>query len=98
MNGLIPSPSAPENAGSATTAASPARLVRPRWRPRWRTRRLDTTWLKVELQRAGPALLFGLRLWASVCLAMCIAFWLELDDPSWAGTTAAIVCQPTLGA
>src|SRR2546423_10838947 len=47
---------------------------------------------------AGPALLFGLRLWASVCLALYVAFWLELDTPSWAGTSAAIVCQPHLGA
>ena len=50
------------------------------------------------LQAAVPALLFGLRLWASVCLALYVAFWLELDTPSWAGTTAAIVCQPHLGA
>src|SRR6516165_7467283 len=47
---------------------------------------------------AGPALLFGLRLWASVTLALYIAFWLELDNPFWAGTSAAIVCQPHLGA
>jgi uncharacterized membrane protein YccC len=43
-------------------------------------------------------LLFGLRLWASICLALYVAFWLELDNPQWAGTTAAIVCQPHLGA
>jgi uncharacterized membrane protein YccC len=43
-------------------------------------------------------LLFGLRLWAAVCLALYVAFWLELDNPAWAGTTAAIVCQPQLGA
>src|SRR5215471_19016750 len=47
---------------------------------------------------AGPPLLFGLRLWASVCLALYVAFWLELDNPYWAGTSAAIVCQPHLGA
>ncbi len=47
---------------------------------------------------AGPPLLFGLRLWASVCLALYVAFWLELDNPYWAGTSAAIVCQPQLGA
>src|ERR1700757_1898291 len=47
---------------------------------------------------AGPPLLFGLRLWASVCLALCIAFWLQLDNASWAGTSAALVCQPLLGA
>src|ERR1700739_2060570 len=47
---------------------------------------------------AGPPLLFGLRLWASVCLALYIAFWLELPNAYWAGTSAAIVCQPHLGA
>jgi uncharacterized membrane protein YccC len=47
---------------------------------------------------AAPPLLFGLRLWASVCLALYVAFWLELDNAFWAGTTAAIVCQPQLGA
>ena len=47
---------------------------------------------------AGPPLLFALRLWASVCLALYVAFWLELDNPFWAGTSAAIVCQPQLGA
>src|SRR5271165_1510115 len=50
------------------------------------------------LRTAGPPLLFGLRLWASVCLALYVAFWLELDNAYWAGTTAAIVCQPQLGA
>jgi Fusaric acid resistance protein family len=50
------------------------------------------------LRSVGPPLLFGLRLWASVCLALYVAFWLELDNPFWAGTSAAIVCQPHLGA
>src|ERR1700675_2463091 len=47
---------------------------------------------------AGPALLFGLRLWAAVCLALYIAFWLQLDNAYGAGTSAALVCQPHLGA
>src|SRR5580692_1038695 len=47
---------------------------------------------------ATPALLFGLRMWASVCLSLWIAFELELNAPSWAATTAAIICQPVLGA
>src|SRR5215831_9090310 len=47
---------------------------------------------------AGPPLLFGLHLWASVCLALYVAFSLELDNASWAGTSAGIVCQPHLGA
>ncbi len=50
------------------------------------------------LRAAGSPLLFGLRLWASVCLALYVAFWLELDNAYWAGTSAAIVCQPHLGA
>src|ERR1700754_4497917 len=48
--------------------------------------------------KAVPPLLFGLRLWAAVCLALFVAFWLELDDPFWAGTSAGIVCQLQLGA
>ena len=53
-------------------------------------------------QGAWPSILscamLGLRLWASVCLALYLAFWLELPSPGWAGTTAALVCQPHLGA
>ena len=47
---------------------------------------------------AKSPLLFGLRLWASVCLALYIAFSLELDNAYWAGTSAAIVCVPSVGA
>ena len=59
---------------------------------RWDTVLIDA------VRTAGPPLLFGLRLWASVCLALYVAFWLELDDAFWAGTSAGIVCQPHLGA
>jgi uncharacterized membrane protein YccC len=59
----------------------------------------SAAWLTDASRAAGPPLLFGLRLWASVCLALYVAFWLELDNPSWAGITAVIiVCQPQLGA
>jgi uncharacterized membrane protein YccC len=54
--------------------------------------------LPEALATVAPPLLFAIRLWASVCLALFIAFWLELDNPYWAGGTAAIVCQPQLGA
>ena len=47
---------------------------------------------------ASPTLLFGLRMWGAVSLALYVAFWLELDNPYWAGLSAAIVCQPQLGA
>ena len=53
-----------------------------------------TEWLR----GATPAFLFALRMWASVCLSLYVAFELELSEPSWAATTAAIVCQPVLGA
>ena len=59
----------------------------------------DPAFALANVARAtGPPLLFGLRLWASVCLALYVAFWLELDNAYWAGTTAALVCQPHLGA
>src|ERR1700746_3140295 len=58
----------------------------------------DYQWVAAALRSATPALLFGLRLWAAVCIALYIAFWLQLDNPSWARTSAAIVCQPILGA
>src|SRR5271166_6912239 len=67
------------------------------WPPRWTTI-FDAGQLTDTARAAGPPLLFGLRLWASVCLALYIAYWLELDDAYWAGTSAAIMCQPHLGA
>src|SRR5882724_1207863 len=54
--------------------------------------------LPQALATLAPPLLFAIRLWASVCLALFAALWLELDSPYWAGGTAAIVCQPQLGA
>jgi uncharacterized membrane protein YccC len=46
---------------------------------------------------AVPPLLHGVRLAAAVSLALFVAFYLRLDMPYWAGTTAAIVCQPVVG-
>ena len=51
-----------------------------------------------SLRAVGPPLAFGLRLWASVCLALYVTFWLQLDNGYWAGASAAVVCQPHLGA
>jgi uncharacterized membrane protein YccC len=67
---------------------APDRSVAGRWE----------TELANAARAAGPPLLFGLRLWASVCLALYVAFWLQLDNAYWAGTSAALVCQPHLGA
>jgi len=54
--------------------------------------------LAARLVARGPAVIFGFRLWASVSLALYVAFWLQLDNAYWAGTSAALVCQPHLGA
>ena len=50
------------------------------------------------LRAAAPAVLFGARLWASVCLSYYVVFALQLSEPTWAAITAAIVCTPVLGA
>ena len=42
-------------------------------------------------------LLYGVQMTAAVSLALFVAFYLRLDTPSWAGTTAVIVCQPVVG-
>ncbi|MGH6834080.1 MAG: FUSC family protein [Methylocella sp.] len=48
--------------------------------------------------RALPPVLYGGRIAVSASIALYIAFFLQLDQPSWAGTTAVIVAQPVLGA
>ena len=54
--------------------------------------------LRDLLRPALPALAYGARLSASVCLSYYVAFWLVLDDAYWAGTSAAVAMQPSLGA
>jgi uncharacterized membrane protein YccC len=50
------------------------------------------------VRAASPDLAFGVRMAASVSLALFAAFWLELDNAFWAAASAAVVCQPNLGA
>jgi uncharacterized membrane protein YccC len=50
------------------------------------------------LTGALPAIYYGTRIAASVSIALYASFFLQLDQPSWAGVTAAIVAQPVLGA
>jgi uncharacterized membrane protein YccC len=75
-------------AGSNTSSPSSSPSLSARWQAT----------LANAGRAAAPLLLFGLRLWAAVCLALYVAFWLELDNAYWAGTSAALVCQPHLGA
>src|SRR5256884_9236210 len=58
----------------------------------------DRHLLPSEIRCAASGLFYGLRLWAAICLALYVAFELELDNAYWAGISAAIVCQPHLGA
>jgi uncharacterized membrane protein YccC len=58
----------------------------------------DAVQVATGFRAITPTVLFGLRLWAAVSLALYIAFALELDNAYWAGASAAIVCQPSLGA
>lgn len=44
--------------------------------------------IRSALRAVGPPLLFGLGLWASVCFALYVTFWLQLDNGFWAGTSA----------
>jgi hypothetical protein len=90
---------------SAVCSGYPRKSPPPRWgsiresiemTPSAVSLRIDN--LANGLRSARPAVLFGLRLWAAVCLALYVAFWLELDNAYWAGTTAAIVSLPSLGA
>jgi uncharacterized membrane protein YccC len=59
---------------------------------------VDVPHLPGAASASMPRMLFGLRLWASVCLALLAAYWLQLDDAYWAGTSAIVVSQPGLGA
>jgi uncharacterized membrane protein YccC len=53
---------------------------------------------KQVLATALPALMHGIRATIAACLALWIAFFLQLDDPTWAGMSAVTVCQPMFGA
>jgi uncharacterized membrane protein YccC len=50
--------------------------------------------LKAEDRRI-PSLLFGLRLSASVCLALYPAFWFQLANGYCGGSVYAVFCRPT---
>src|SRR5262249_50429335 len=43
------------------------------------------------------ALIFSLRTFGAALLALCLAFWLGLDQPKWALLTVFVVSQPDAG-
>jgi len=40
---------------------------------------------------------FGIRIWLAVVVALAASFWLELEVPSTAAVTVAILAEPTRG-
>src|SRR5215470_11580985 len=40
---------------------------------------------------------FGIRIWLAVVVALAASFWLELEVPSAAAVTVAILAEPTRG-
>src|SRR6516164_9996230 len=40
---------------------------------------------------------FGVRIWVAVVVALAASFWLELEAPSTAALTVAILAAPTRG-
>lgn len=53
----------------------------------------DLPWFKAT----GPQWRYALRNTIAMCLALSIAYGLDLDEPYWAMTSAAVVSFPTLG-
>ena len=61
---------------------------------------MTTTAIDRPLRLAGvPAgsWAFGIRIWLAVVVALSASFWLELEVPSTAAVTVAILAQPTRG-
>src|SRR5208282_6899913 len=53
----------------------------------------------IQFWRATAApMMHGVRLACAVCLALLVTFYLQLSAHYWAGSTAALVCLPVLGA
>jgi uncharacterized membrane protein YccC len=45
----------------------------------------------------GSSWAFAIRIWIAVVIALCTSFWLQLDAPSSAALTVAILAEPTRG-
>jgi uncharacterized membrane protein YccC len=61
---------------------------------------MTTTTIERPLHIVGvPAgsLAFGIRIWLAVVVALAAGFWLELEVPSTAAVTVAILAEPTRG-
>ncbi len=50
-----------------------------------------------RVKASRPQWRYALRNGIAMCLALSIAYWLDLDEPYWAMTSAAVVSFPTVG-
>lgn len=56
------------------------------------------SWHSLPWVKATPAQWrYALRNGIAMCLALMLAYWLNLDEPYWAMTSAAVVSFPTVG-
>lgn len=56
------------------------------------------TWRSLPWIKASrPQWRYALRNGIAMCLALSVAYWLNLDEPYWAMTSAAVVSFPTVG-
>ncbi len=56
------------------------------------------TWQSLPWFKATPPQWrYALRNAIAMCLALSFAYWLDLDEPYWAMTSAAVVSFPTVG-
>lgn len=53
----------------------------------------NTPWIKAT----RPQWRYALRNGIAMCLALTVAYYLNLDQPYWAMTSAAVVSFPTVG-
>src|SRR5271165_4050311 len=61
---------------------------------------MTTATITPPLSFAGAPLsawAFGIRIWVAVVIALAASFWLELEAPSSAAVTVAILAAPTRG-
>ncbi len=57
-----------------------------------------SSWRALPWVKASrPQWRYALRNGIAMCLALSIAYWLDLDEPYWAMTSAAVVSFPTVG-
>ena len=56
------------------------------------------SWRKLPwLNATRPQWRYALRNGIAMCLALTVAYYLNLDEPYWAMTSAAVVSFPTVG-